>query len=129
MEGGSSFRLLKDLRDRCDAGESMYLEACHLKDGHVREALQQFAERGEESIRGVFCAALFDSSGATGEEDAGRHAFYVPLEGAAHGLVEIIDIADEPAVGTGVGSQVLDVSVATELGVHACFARAKGRKP
>ncbi len=56
---------------------------------------------------------------AAGENEAGGHALDVPLEGAADGLVEVVKVEDEAAVGRGEGAQVAHVGVAAELGVDA----------
>ena len=56
---------------------------------------------------------------AAGEHEAGGHALDVPLEGAADGFVEVVDVEDEAAVGRGEGAEVADVGVAAELGEDA----------
>ena len=43
----------------------------------------------------------------------------VPLEGAADGLVEVVDVEDEAGVDAGEGAEVADVGVTAELGVDA----------
>ncbi len=53
--------------------------------------------------------------GAAGEHERGGHALQVPLEGAANGFVEVVDVEDEAAVGRGVGAEVAHVGVAAEL--------------
>ena len=55
------------------------------------------------------------SGGASGQHQRCRHALQVPLEGAANGLVEVVDVEDEASVGRGVGAQVAHVGVAAEL--------------
>ena len=40
-------------------------------------------------------------------------------KGPADGLVEVVDVEDEAAVGRGEGAEVADVRVAAELGVDA----------
>ena len=66
---------------------------------------------GGVAAGGVLCAGF-----AAGEDEAGGHALDVPLEWAADGLVEVVDVEDETAVGRGEGAEVAYVGVAAELG-------------
>ena len=68
---------------------------------------------------GFDAQAALGAGVVAGEDEAGGHAFDVPLEGAADGLVEVVDVEDEAAVGRGEGAEVADVRVAAELGVDA----------
>ncbi len=43
------------------------------------------------------------------------HALQVPLEGAADGFVEVVDVEDEAAVGRGKSAEVAHMGVAAEL--------------
>ena len=52
---------------------------------------------------------------ASGKDDGCGHAFEVPLEGAADGFVEVVDVEDEAAVGCGEGAEIADVGVAADL--------------
>ena len=45
----------------------------------------------------------------------GGETFDIELEGAAEGLVEVVDVEGEVAVGRGEGAEVGDVGVAAEL--------------
>ena len=53
--------------------------------------------------------------GAAGEKDRRGEALDVPLEGAADGFVEVVDVEDEAAVGAAVGAEVEQVGVAADL--------------
>ena len=74
---------------------------------------------GEEGVGGVAAVAVLGASLAAGEDEAGGHALDVPLEGAADGFVEVVEVEDEAAVGRGKGAEVADVRVAAELGEDA----------
>ena len=52
---------------------------------------------------------------APGKHEGGGHAFQVPLEWTANGLVKIVDVEDEAAVGRGISAEIADVGVAAEL--------------
>ena len=56
---------------------------------------------------------------APGQDEAGGEAFDVPLEGAEGGLVEVVDVEDEAAVGAGEGAEVANMGVAAELAADA----------
>ncbi len=72
-----------------------------------------------EGEDGVVAGACFARRLAAGEDEAGGHALEVPLEGTADGLVEVVDVEDEAAVGRGEGAEVAHVRVAAELGDDA----------
>jgi hypothetical protein len=81
----------------------------------------------EEALYGFATGGTFDAGFATGEEDAGREALEVVLEGAMNGLVEVVDVEDEWGVGcrgrgsdgAGEGAEVGDVGVTADLGKDA----------
>ena len=56
---------------------------------------------------------------AAGHLEAGREALEVPLEGAGEGLVEVVDVEDQRALGSGEAAEVGEVGVAAELDVEA----------
>ena len=49
----------------------------------------------------------------------GHQALQVPLEGAREGLIEVVDIEDQPALRREVGAEVGDVGIPAELHVDA----------
>ena len=79
---------------------------------------------------GLRAAAVFVAGRAAGQHQRGGHALQVPLEGAADGLVEVVDVEDQPAVGRGIGAQVAHMGVAAELAHDAGGGQlAPGRRP
>ena len=116
VQRGGAFGIAEDGRDGRDALQTMYLVAGYLEDGHSGEFAGEVAVSVEESLRGRGAGGLLDPCVVPGEEDACGHALDVPLEGSADGLVEVVDIEDEAAIGSAVGSEILDVGVAAELG-------------
>jgi len=52
--------------------------------------------------------------GVADQGERGREALQVPGEGADVGLVEVVDVEDEPAVGVHVGAEVLGVEIAVD---------------
>src|SRR5271163_762532 len=97
----------------------MDLEAGDLEHGHAAEVVHHVAVLGEEDGGGLVAADFAGAGFAAGEDEAGGHALDVPLEGAGDGLIEVVDVEDEAAVGAGEGAEVADVGVAAELGVEA----------
>ena len=80
--------------------------ARQLQHRHAREELHLGAVAGEEGCGGGAAVARLRARLAAGEDKAGGHALDVPLERAADGLVEIVDVEDEAAVKRGEGAQV-----------------------
>jgi len=97
----------------------MDLIVSEFQHGHLREEVHRGAIALEEGSRGVAAEAVFCACLASGEDEAYGEALDVPLEWAANGLVEVVDVEDEAAIGRGEGSEVADVRVAAELGEDA----------
>ena len=96
----------------------MDLVAGHVDDGHAGERLDELAVAGNAGMDGFvafFLLCLAGGSFTPGEHQAGGDAFQIPLEGAADGFVEIVDVEDESSVGCGEGAEVADVGVAADL--------------
>ena len=110
----------QDLRDGLHGVQAVDQVARELEHGHAREecAWRRDSWRGRGARRRG-SGAFFGAGLAPGEDEAGGHALDVPLEGAADGLVEVVDVEDEAAVGRGEGAEVADVGVAAELGEDA----------
>ena len=119
MQRGGALGEAQDLRDGLDALQAVDHVARKLEHGHAREGVHVGAVAGQEGAGGVMAGTVLGAGFATGEDEAGGHALDVPLEGAADGLVEVVDVEDEAAVGRGEGAEVADVGVAAELGVDA----------
>src|SRR5208337_970193 len=81
-----------------------FAECLHLR-GVAQDALFNGAPDGRVLVAGV----------AAGDRDGGCHALEVPLEGAADGFVEVVDVEDQASVGRGIGANVADVRVSAEL--------------
>ncbi len=110
-----------DVRDAVD------LVACEVEDRHGSEGVHRVAVARGEVEYGVASGRALDAGFAACEQQRCGEAFEVQLEGAADGLVEVIDVECEVArwigeegVGTcGKGAEVEDVGVAAELGEDA----------
>ncbi len=63
----------------------------------------------------LFAGRLLRGQGASGEHKAGGKPLQVPLEGTADGLIEVVDVEDEAAVGRGECAEVADVGVSADL--------------
>ena len=61
---------------------------------------------------------------AAGQREAGDEPLHVPLPRPRQGLVEVVEVEDEPPLRRGEGAEVGEVGVAAELRLEA---RARGR--
>ncbi len=118
VRGSSSLCLEQCLMNGLDVAEAMDHEAADFKQRHFRESAHLLAVAEKDCRRpGVQvppCARL-----AAGQDEGRGHALHVPLEGAADGFIEIVDVEDEAAVGRGEGAEVAHVGIAAELRVDA----------
>ena len=119
VQRGGALGEAQYLGDRFDRVQTMDLVVRKLQYGHLREGMYGGAIALEEDARGVAAEARLRARLAPGKEETGGEALDVPLEWAADGLVEVVDVEDEAAIGRGEGAEVADVGVAAELGVDA----------
>ena len=90
-------------------------ESADLNMRHAREGAHLRGVTRDACLGGFARGARFVAGGATGKNERSGHALEVPLEGSADGLVEIVDVKDEVAVGRGVSAEVAYVRIAAEL--------------
>ena len=119
MQRGGALGEAQYVGDRFDRVQTMDLVVRKLQYGHLREGMYGGAIALEEDARGVSAEARLRARLAPGKQETGGEALDVPLEWAADGLVEVVDVEDEAAIGRGEGTEVADVGVAAELGVDA----------
>ncbi len=119
MSWGGAFGFFEDVGDGRDAAEAANGEMGQLKNGHGGEEAHALAITLEQVGGGFARFGVAGFGGLAGEEDAGSEPLEVPLEGAADGFVEVVDVEDEFGVDTGVGAEIADVGVAAELGDDA----------
>ncbi len=73
---------------------------------------------------------IVERPAAGGDLEAGRQALEVPLERAGEGLVEVVDVEDELALGRGEPPEVGQMGVAAQLHLEAGGRRGwPGRRP
>ena len=111
-----ALRVFEDGSNGRYAGQAVDLMAGELEDGHGGEGAHGTAVLGDELKYGGVAGSATGTGYAAGENDGGGHAFDVPLEGAADGFVEVVDVEGEAAVGSFKGAEVEDVSVSAKLG-------------
>ena len=95
--------------------DAVHLKPVHFQQRHAGKSAHLRGVALDAGRSGLARGAVFVSGGAAGQHQRGRHALQVPLEGAADGLVEVVDVEDEASVGRGVSAQVAHVGVAAEL--------------
>jgi len=105
--------------NRGDIVEAGNLVTGNLKDGHGRVGAHALGVAFHEAFDGAFAEQLFAGGFAAGHDQRSGHALQIPLEGAAEGLVEVVDVEDQAAVFSSVGAEVADVGIAAELHLNA----------
>ena len=110
---------LEDCRDGLHAVQTVDLEARQVEHWHAREGVHHGAIAAKEGAGGVVADALPDAGLLPRQQKAGGHSLDIPLEGAADGLVEIVEVEYEATVGSCEGTEVADVGVTAELRVNA----------
>ncbi len=103
------------LVDGLNVTETMHLKAADFEEGHLCEMRASVRSNAGCSARRLVRGRLLVSGFAAGEDERSGHALQVPLEGAADGFVEVVDVEDEAAVGCGEGAEVAHMRVAAEL--------------
>ena len=110
--------------DGLNPADAVHLETGGIDGGHFGQGAHEpsvvvDAQLGGLARRGVLVAGF-----APGKHQRGGHALQVPLEGSADGLIEVVDVEDEAAVGRGKCAQVADVGIAADLGEDAGIGQA-----
>ena len=120
LERGAALCLGEDGGHGVDAGDAVSPVALEFEDGQRAELRHAAAVLLGKVEDGFLTGSLLDTGFAAGEEERRGEAFEVPLEGALDGLVEVVDVEAQSAVGgAGEGAEVGDVGVAAELGDQA----------
>jgi hypothetical protein len=114
-ERSFALRLVQRLGDRRDPLQAMHLVTREFEHGHTGERRGETPEVESEDVYGVATCGRLLPIFASGEHEADGHALQVPLEGCGAGLVEVVDVEDETAIGRGVGAEIANVGVAADL--------------
>ena len=97
----------------------MHLKPVHFKLRHAGKRAHLCCIAFNAGRSGSSRGAVFVSRGASGQHQRSRHAFQVPLEGAANCLVKVVDVEDQPPIGRSEGAEVAHMRVAAELAYDA----------
>jgi hypothetical protein len=125
MQRRGPLGLHQHLVDGRNLAQAMDLEAAHFERGHTGKNAHLGSVAGHKPFHDQPRRGLLVAGFTAGDDQRGGHALQIPLEGAADGLVEVVDVEDQPAVGGGIGSQVAHVGVAAELDCEA----GRGQQP
>ena len=68
-------------------------------------------------------------TGSGGHVEARHQSLHVPLERARDGLVEVVDVEDQVALGGGEPAEIGEMGVTAELDLEAGAGRRRGRRP
>ena len=82
---------------------------------HRGEALHRLAVLARGRLYDRPAGRIVEAAIASGDGQARREPFHIPLERAWQGLVEVVDAEDEPPVGRGEHPEVGQMRVAAEL--------------
>jgi hypothetical protein len=91
---------------------------------HRRERAHRPAVGARRATDGVAAHAAAESAIAARHLDARGQALDVPFPGPGQGLVEVVDVEDEPAVRCGEPAEVGEVRIAAQLDARAADRRA-----
>ena len=80
--------------------------------GELPHRLAVGADRGEDGVAGLLRGEV---AVAPGDLKARREALDVPFPGAGKGLVEVVDVEHQAAIGGGEDAEVRQVGIAAEL--------------
>lgn len=83
------------------------------------QAPDDAAVRLHRVLRRLAALLLRDATDPTGEDEAGGEPLEVPLPGAGHRLVEVVDVHDDVTVGGAVETEVRGMRVPAQLGAQA----------
>jgi hypothetical protein len=88
----------------------------HIHGGKVAHFSAIAASAGDRRIAAV---RLGEPVGAGSEHKGGDEAFDVPLPGRRQGLVEVVDVEEQPALRCGKAAEIHQVSVTAHLDIDA----------
>ena len=115
MQRRGSFSFEQSVVHGLDIAQAMHLKAAYLKVRHFGKGAHLRAVALDALLHGLARDDSLWPDAAAGQHERGGHALQIPLEGAANGLVEVVDVEDEPAVGRGKGAQVAHMRVSAKL--------------
>jgi len=119
FERCGALRVFQDRGDSRNARQAVDLMAGEFDDRHGSKGTHGAAVLRDELMYGGVAGSTADAGFAAGEDNGRGQALDVPLEGAADGFVEVVDVEDEAAVRACVGAEVEDMGVSAELGEQA----------
>jgi hypothetical protein len=90
---------------------------------HLREAGHRLPVGGDRSERRLVCVRLREPVVAGGDGEAGRHPLDVVLERPRQGLVEVVQVEQQPPLGRGERAEVRQVRVPAQLGLQPGYRR------
>ena len=93
----------------------MHLKAVHFQLRHAGKCAHLHGVSLDAGRGGSSRGAILVARGASGQHQRRCHALQVPLERAPNGLVEVIEVEDQPAIGRGECAQVAHMRVAAKL--------------
>ena len=89
--------------------------ADELRKWHLRELAQMLTVRRDHRTDAIFAPSLRLAAVPAGEHHAGGEALQVPLPRAGRGLVKIVEVEHQSAVGRRIGAEVMDMRIAAQL--------------
>ncbi|MNZ28203.1 hypothetical protein D3C78_454290 [compost metagenome] len=109
-----------------DEGVDVQARVPDLQRTHLRVVAQVFPVGAHAFHRGIAGLSSGQAIVTPGDHEAGGQALDVPLPGRGEGLVEVVDVEHQVALGGGEETEVEQVAVAA--GLHADAGAGHGRQ-
>ena len=104
---------------RLHRSDAMHLEPSHFEARHLGKSAHLGAVALDARLHGLPGRGLLVIRFAPRQHQRRGHALQIPLKRSANGLVEIVDVEHQPAVGRGKRAQVAHVRIAAQLAQDA----------
>ena len=115
MHGRGALGFQQSLVDRRDHSQPMDLVMAHVEQGHLGKGAHLRGVALDALFHGLPRRSLLVAGFAASQHQGCGHALQVPLEGAADGLVKVVDVEDQPAVRGRKSAQVAHMGVTAKL--------------
>src|SRR5579885_2254627 len=100
----------------------MHLITRHLQHRHFRKHVYVLAIALNQAVYSLFALRAFDADFPSGKNKAGGKPLEVPLKRPANSLIKVIDVKDQPSIGSSIGTEIADMGITANL-IHDAGVR------
>src|SRR5579864_777387 len=123
LESGFLFYLLPTLfrrrgRGFFDEDLGIDVRVPHFQSSHVRVLAHVLTIGLRHGLHCVFAAASGEAKFARCQDDARCQSFKVPFPGCLKGLIEVIDVEQQPPLGAGKAPEIRYMAITASLGAN-----------